>query len=604
MFFTSYSKQSMLNYILIFATSIKFSASQTHPAPPNCILNFRKNGSLENNNRKMGDWGGYIKNNCNRGAFKDYLYALGKRANQTGKIFLNETEQKTCLGTENDFSSNCGIENFRSGNGGCSDFSVKDVNFIMSRERENLRENCEFPSLAGVANGACSTCMRSWKNIRGIYNSGTNVSVENESYMCRFAVLITLTSSQIGDLKRVQNIYTCLEEQDSIEGFEVESVTENKKSHSDAKKYATIGGIIGTAAIILALIAYSIKKQSDSNFLPQNCAKLNCIVSDEYKLPKMSLDMIYAATNNLSESNFIGEGISGKVYKGMLPNKRRIAVKHIVNDKNAETFLREIKCLSQIRHRNLVSLLGYFENKDDLFLIYELCPNGDLSKWLFGENKALSWIQRLMIAIDSARGLRFLHTYPGKCIVHRDIKPTNILLGKNFRAKLSDFGLSKVIGTDEFSVISEVRGTFGYVDPDYMSDSTVNTSSDVYSFGIVLLQIISGKKVFDMNSKNPMPLHKLARLASKNGSITQFVDRKLEGEYSSKAFRLIFDVALSCTACKEKRPTMDKVVLALEEAFHISTKARAPTPYNTPCRFSTTSSSSSSSLSSPSSSKF
>ncbi|XP_045809689.1 nodulation receptor kinase-like [Trifolium pratense] len=177
----------------------------------------------------------------------------------------------------------------------------------------------------------------------------------------------------------------------------------------------------------------------------------------------------------------------------------------------------------------------------------------DLSK-----NKVLSWIKRLEIAIDSARGLWFLHTYQGGCIVHRDIKPTNILLGSKFEAKLSDFGLSKIIEIGETYVSSEVRGTFGYVDPEYQSNHHVNSSGDVYSFGMVLLQIISGKRVINLKLKRPMSLSKMAKAFTRNGSITEFADPRLEGNYCEEAFDFTLQLALSCTSLNQQRPSMER----------------------------------------------
>ncbi|KAI6700661.1 hypothetical protein NL676_014985 [Syzygium grande] len=298
--------------------------------------------------------------------------------------------------------------------------------------------------------------------------------------------------------------------------------------------------------------------------------------------PKVPIKVVYTATNNLQESNFIGQGIAGRVYKGIMPNNQHVAIKHIISDVNVETVAREITSLSHVRHPNLVSLLGCCVNEDECFLVYELCPNGNLSEWLFGKDRVLSWIQRLEIAIDCARGLIFLHTYPEGCIVHRDIKPTNILLGPNFEAKLSDFGLSKVIDPGEAYVSSEVRGTFGYLDPEYQNNRQVNSSGDVYSFGIVLLQILSGKKVINLNQKIPMPLDKMAKALIRGGSTRDFADPKFEGEYSAEAFNITLQLALSCTGLKQQRPSMEQVAVKLVEALEISTKAKASSPELTP----------------------
>ncbi|XP_028218611.1 nodulation receptor kinase-like [Glycine soja] len=262
-----------------------------------------------------------------------------------------------------------------------------------------------------------------------------------------------------------------------------------------------------------------------------------------------------------------------------MTNNLNVAIKHIINDDgNVNTFVREITSLSHVRHPNIVALLSYCVEGDERFLVYELCPNGSLSEWLFGKNKVLSWIQRLEIAIDCARGLWFLHTYQGGCIVHRDIKPTNILLGSKFEAKLSDFGLSKVIEVGETYVSSEVRGTFGYVDPEYQSNHHVNSSGDVYSFGMVLLQILSGKKVINLKLKKPMPLNKVAKAFTRDGRITGFADPKLQGEYSEEAFDFALKLALSCTALNQQRPSMEQVVKRLEEALFISKGRKASTP--------------------------
>lgn len=198
------------------------------------------------------------------------------------------------------------------------------------------------------------------------------------------------------------------------------------------------------------------------------------------------------------------------------------------------------------------------------------------------------------------------------------LQPTNILLGPNFEAKLSDFGLSKVIDLGKTYVSSEVRGTFGYVDPEYQNNRQVNSSGDVYSFGIVLLQILSGKKVINLDASQPMPLSKMvrksihslfcysgfkflvsicslvldicasqARVLTRGGSIAEFADPKLAGEYPPEAFDLALQLALSCTATQQQRPSMEEVVIRLEKVLYISTKASASTPDSTPDHSST-----------------
>lgn len=237
-----------------------------------------------------------------------------------------------------------------------------------------------------------------------------------------------------------------------------------------------------------------------------------------------------------------------------------------------ETFVREVTSLSHVKHPNLVELLGHCEAADECFLVYELCHNGNLSEWLFGKGKIISWIQRLDIAIDCAKGLWFLHTYPEGCIIHRDIKPTNILISTDFQAKLSDFGLSKVLNIDQSFVSSEVRGTFGYVDPEYRKNHHVNSSGDVYSFGIVLLQLLSGQRVINIDMSKPMPLDKMAKMLTRNGKVAEFADPKLNGNYSTDAFELVFKLALSCTGLKRLRPSMEQVFYILKKALDISTE--------------------------------
>ncbi|WOG93397.1 hypothetical protein DCAR_0312681 [Daucus carota subsp. sativus] len=544
-----------------------------------CVLDLGYGGSpsLHNLSNVEGDWGGFLNNNSCAGPFEEYLYALALHTSQTGDIFLNSDEQSDCLTTMNRPGIDvlgCGIEKLTRGGGGCSDFSVKDVNNRLGDDFQSMKKKCELQGKN--QDKSCGSCLRSWEDITGT-DSGNDEPTESESLTCRFAVLVSLASTKIKDEAWIQKTFRCLVDQHQAPITEISSGTR-----------ILYGIIAGIFTLIIISIYIFLRGWCRPRTTEMDDAMKFALPKDSGHL-KFSIKEVYSATNNLHAKNFIGEGIAGKVYKGILPNKQHVAIKQITDEGYTETFLRELKSLAKVRHPNLVALLGYCRHKDECFLLYELCPNGNLSQWIFGKNRRLSWVRRLEIAVHCARGLWFLHNYPKGCIVHRDIKPTNILLGANFEAKLSDFGLSKIIDIGETYQSSEVRGTFGYVDPEYQNTKRVDSAGDVYSFGVVLLQIISGRRVINMNMNTPMPLHKMAKSLTRNDSIRGFADPALEGDYSEQAFSLTFKLALSCTTRKKERPSMDKVILKLEEALDISTATRSCTTLTTPdCSISST----------------
>ncbi|KAJ8775334.1 hypothetical protein K2173_020338 [Erythroxylum novogranatense] len=553
--------------ISIFLLLITVRSAVSRPPEITCGLGVHVGSAGTNSTCMEGNWGGFLEKNCCGSVFQSYLSTLGQRANRTGLIFLQASEQTSCLESirivEDDVFS-CGIQKLTSGGGGCSDFSVADVTDKLGDELKSLNEHCDLAGSDAVWNDSCSSCVNSWRKIDATPVLSNSETPDIETDVCRFALLISLISTRIDDKPYVQRVYKCLKDQ-----------------KNDSGSWILIIAIVVITLTIATKIVSRRCRRSGSTVKRNAFQDLRL---KESPCRKFLFKEVYSATDNLNDRNLIGEGTAGKVYKGKLSNNQEVAIKHIVNDGHVETVIREIMNLYHVKHPNLVALLGCCIEEDECFLVYELCPNGNLSEWIFGRGRFLPWIQRLKIAIDSARGLWFLHTYSEGCIVHRDIKPTNILLGENFDAKLSDFGLSKVIDLDESNTSSEVRGTFGYVDPEYQSDHHVNSSGDVYSFGIVLLQILSGKKVINMNLRKPMPLDKMAKSLASGGSILEFADPKLEGEYSAEAFGITFSMALSCISLKHQRPSMELVVAKLEEAFEISKMAKASTPFLTPCR--------------------
>ncbi|KAK1292579.1 putative receptor-like protein kinase [Acorus calamus] len=436
--------------------------------------------------------------------------------------------------------SECGIGRLSGGRGGCSDYSIVDVENKMGDALRNLENGCEF-SMGGM-DSWCDVCSRRWEEMRASLDD-----------LCQFAVLVTLTSRRIDDETWVRSVYKCLGG-NSIGDENLSDGNKRNRNIMSRGLWILTGGLIATLLLIILASWHMLKKQPKSNLSQEKHDSKDGLAED--RTQSISSKEIYSATNNLNPVNFIGQGIAGKVYKGVLSNGLRVAIKHIIKDGHVETFVREVTSLSHVRHPNLVTLLGYCDEEDDCFLVYELCANGNLSEWLFGKDKVLSWTRRLEIAIDSGDYGFFTH-------ILKD--PTNILLGTNFEAKLSDFGLSKIIDSGISYVSSEVRGTFGYVDPEYRQNHHVNPSGDVYSFGIVLLQILSGQRVINLNVKRPMPLDKMAKLLTRGGKITDFVDPKLGEEYSKEAFELTVKLALSCTAHKQQRPSMERVVASFSE---------------------------------------
>ncbi|KAL9325221.1 hypothetical protein ACSQ67_005866 [Phaseolus vulgaris] len=546
-------KRSLL-LLLLLSITLYLGSSQTSVS--NCVLDIPSSSSLVSSNCELYHWGGFT-NGCCGPYFGDYLYALGVRTNQTGKVFLNPSEQKNCIASMEAFDKNftCyGIEKLTSGTGGCSDYTITDVIKQLGDNLRRLEEECMPLSTNGRPNETCTKCLKAWEDTRG--SESANIS----SYLCRFAVLVSLTSTRIFDKESILEVYKCLGE------HALSAANQEVKARGNANINSGLWiafGITGVIVLVfLAAVALFVRRN-------RSVPSVQNESSDSPSL-KITLKDVYVATSNLSASNFIGQGIAGKVYKGVLSNNQSVAVKHITSECYMETFVREVRSLYHVRHHNLVALLGYCESEGECFLVYELCHNGNLSEWLFGNGKVLSWIQRLEIAIDSAKGLQFLHTYPNGCIVHRDIKPSNILIDAKFQAKLSDFGLSRVMDLGQSYVSSEVRGTFGYIDPEYRTNHQVKASGDVYSFGIVLLQLLSGQRIINIDFNRPMSLGKMARDVVRGGVISEFADPKLKGEYSVEAFDIVLKLALSCVGLKRQRPSIDQVLYSLEKTLDIS----------------------------------
>ncbi|KAM7465400.1 hypothetical protein LguiB_012962 [Lonicera macranthoides] len=297
------------------------------------------------------------------------------------------------------------------------------------------------------------------------------------------------------------------------------------------------------------------------------------------QLPRFSLPEILSATNNFDHSKIIGRGGFGIVYKGVLDSGAiTVAIKRLnlaSSKQGANEFLTEIEMLSKFRHRNLISLIGYCEDCDEMILVYEYMNRGALAGYLYktdrgANNYVLSWVQCLKICLDAARGLEYLHT--GTNVIHRDMKSSNILLDENLTAKISDFGLSKPgPKNDSCSHVStQVKGTRGYLDPEYSKTRKLTKKSDVYSFGVVLLEVLSGKAASDFErTEKQHSLANWARRCIKEHTVNEIIDPSLTSEIArpNSLDSFVKIANQSVHPISKKRPTMAQVVFSLESAL-------------------------------------
>ncbi|XP_076892032.1 putative LRR receptor-like serine/threonine-protein kinase At1g29720 isoform X2 [Bidens hawaiensis] len=288
----------------------------------------------------------------------------------------------------------------------------------------------------------------------------------------------------------------------------------------------------------------------------------------ELKTISFSFKQLKTATNNFSASNKIGEGGFGAVYKGTLSDGTVVAVKQLSSQSKQgnREFLNEIGVISCLQHPNLVKLHGCCIEEDQLLLVYEYLENNSLANALFGKSElTLDWPTRFKICIGIARGLAFLHDESRLKIVHRDIKATNVLLDKDLNPKISDFGLARLHEDDKTHVSTRVAGTIGYMAPEYALWGYLSDKADVYSYGVVLLEIVSGK-----NNNSYVPtndciclLDWACRLETSK-QYSELFDEQLESINKEEA-ETVVKVALLCTnGSSSMRPTMSEVVNMLE----------------------------------------
>ncbi|CAN1755049.1 Leucine-rich repeat receptor protein kinase EMS1 [Linum perenne] len=310
--------------------------------------------------------------------------------------------------------------------------------------------------------------------------------------------------------------------------------------------------------------------------------KLNLTGNDlrgSQPLLKVTLSNILEGTNNFCNSNIIGDGGFGTVYKAKLVTKNNndilvVAVKKLSHSKaqGDREFMAEMETLGKVKHKNLVSLLGYCSLGEEKLLVYEYMANGSLDTWLRdGLNpKPLDWATRLKIAIGSARGLAFLHHGFTPHVIHRDVKSSNILLDPDFEAKVADFGLARLISAYETHVSTEIAGTLGYIPPEYGQSGRASVKGDVYSYGVILLELVTGKEPTGPEFKEGEGGNLVGWVLQKvkKGEGVDVVDQSVVnggGRLGVMMMMKVLEVAVGCLAEKPNdRPSMRQVLEGLK----------------------------------------
>ncbi|ESW25469.1 hypothetical protein PHAVU_003G038700 [Phaseolus vulgaris] len=362
--------------------------------------------------------------------------------------------------------------------------------------------------------------------------------------------------------------------------FQLRREQRKKVQHVIIVAVATLGTILGLLFTFFILILRAGKKLK---LLPSNSSSTHKIIQPTVTsglCHQFTLAEISIATSNFSEALVIGEGGFGKVYRGIMHHDGviAVAVKRSIRSSGQgyKEFQNEINFFS-FCHMNLVSLLGYCQEGNEMILVYEYMAEGPLSDHLYKKkNQPLPWIQRIKICIGAARGLHYLHTSTRHPVIHRDVKSANILLDQNWVAKIADFGLCRTVPSLYHSHVStEVKGTFGYLDPEYYKRRKLTQKSDVYSFGVVLFEVLCGRAAVNTvaveEESEKVGLATWAMHCYKCGSIDELVDPHLAGNVRPECLRAFVEIGIQCLAGRSTdRPTMGEVLNSLERILFLA----------------------------------
>lgn len=311
------------------------------------------------------------------------------------------------------------------------------------------------------------------------------------------------------------------------------------------------------------------KKQLGSLLATVNKSKLN-----------ISYETLERATNYFHDSNKLGQGGSGSVYKGVLPDGQTVAVKRLLFNTRqwVDHFFNEVNLISGINHKNLVQLLGCSITGPESLLVYEYVRNQSLHDHLLGKKKVqpLTWDVRYKVVLGTAEGLTYLHEESKLRIIHRDIKLSNVLLDEHFSPKIADFGLARLFPEDKTHISTAIAGTLGYMAPEYVIRGKLTEKADIYSFGVLVIEVVCGKKNISFGQNSFSILQKVWNLYGE-GRLCEAVDPSLQGNFVEEEALILLQVGLLCAqASAELRPCMSSVVKMLIDKNEIPQPKQPP----------------------------
>ncbi|KAJ1406541.1 Serine-threonine/tyrosine-protein kinase, catalytic domain [Sesbania bispinosa] len=378
-------------------------------------------------------------------------------------------------------------------------------------------------------------------------------------------------------------IFKISDQNNNLAGPNPEPILSLSHSAQNPKTTTVIVVVVAVSALMVAsvigIMVFQRRRRTRGHNKEENWWKKK--TEEDSSFPSCSgryftIGEIRAATNNFADVSIIGVGGFGNVYKGYIDGATPVAIKRLKPDSHqgASEFMNEIELLSQLRHLHLVSLIGYCNDGVEMILVYDFMQRGTLREYLYNsDNQPLSWKKRLEILLGAARGLHYLHTGAQHNIIHRDVKSTNILLDENWVAKLSDLGLSKVgpTGISKTHVTTLVKGSLGYLDPEYFRSQRLTLKSDVYSFGVVLLEVLCGRppivRTLDMQRES---LVDWVRRCYDKGEIDQTVDPFIKDSVTAECLKCYSQMFMSCLHDDgNQRLSMSEVVGALEFALQL-----------------------------------